>query len=158
MDKILNIQNLQPIKQKKSNGYKIVLVGGCFDILHAAHIEFLRKAKDIGDILVVLLESDEKVKKLKGKTRPINSQADRATILVNLPTVDYVICLPYFKIDKDYETLVKMIEPDIIAITSNEKVYRWEREYVKGTGGSILEVMKRRVNFSTTRLTKEMKI
>jgi len=158
MGKILHIKQLSELKASKHQGKRLVLAGGCFDILHAAHIEFLRKAKDIGDILVVLLESDEKVKKLKGKTRPINSQADRTTVLANLPTVDYVICLPYFKIDKDYETLVKMIEPDIIAITSNEKVYRWEREYVKGTGGSILEVMKRRVNFSTTRLTKEMKI
>ena len=60
---------------------KIVLVGGCFDILHLGHVVFLEKAKKEGDVLVVLLESDEKVRFLKGKGRPVHTQSERAEIL-----------------------------------------------------------------------------
>jgi rfaE bifunctional protein nucleotidyltransferase chain/domain len=115
MGKIIKVEQLgNLVKRSKLQGKKIVLVGGVFDLIHRGHIEFLEKAKREGDILIVLLESDEKARKIKGKTRPINNQKDRAFVLSAFRMIDYVISLPYFKEDRDYETLVKTIRPDII--------------------------------------------
>jgi rfaE bifunctional protein nucleotidyltransferase chain/domain len=94
-----------------------VLVGGCFDLLHKGHISFLKKAKKAGDKLVVLLESDEKIKKLKGESRPVQIQEVRAKALSGLGFVDEIIKLPFMDSDKDYDELVKKIKPDIIAVT-----------------------------------------
>ena len=152
---ILKTQELNKISNLKSAEQKLVLVGGCFDILHVGHIEFLKKAKKEGDILIVLLESDEKIKKLKGKTRPINTQKTRGKILSNLPFVDYIICLPNFKNNNDYETLVKQIEPDIIAVTRGNKVFNWEKEYIAETGGKIINVIDRIPNYSTTKILEK---
>lgn len=145
------LSKLKGIKKK-------VLVGGCFDILHAAHIEFLNKAKEQGEILIILLENDVRITKLKGKNRPINSQVDRAIVLSNLSMVDYVIPLKNVKTDKNYETLVKMLEPDIIAITRGAPVYNWEQEYVENTGSRIVEVMDRKPNYSTTEIAQKIKL
>lgn len=104
----------------KKQGKKIVLVGGCFDILHTGHIIFLEKAKIAGDILIVLLESDQKVKKTKGGERPINTQKTRAKILSSLRFIDYVISLPFMEDEKDYDKLIIEIKPDIIATTRGD--------------------------------------
>lgn len=95
----------------------VVLVGGCFDILHLGHIIFLEKAKKMGDKLVVLLESDQKVKILKGGYRPIHTQKERARILLALKAVDQVVCLPYMETAAQYDQLIARIKPDIIAVT-----------------------------------------
>ena len=71
-----------------------VLVGGCFDVLHIGHVKFLRQAKSFGDYLIVLLESDANIKKLKGSTRPIHNQKERKEVLEALKFVDKVIILP----------------------------------------------------------------
>lgn len=153
MGKIINIKQVpQVLQQLKAQGKKVVLVGGCFDILHAAHIEFLKKARREGDALIVLLESDKKIKELKGSDRPINLQAERATALSELNIADYILKLTYLKTNHDYEMLVKKIEPDIIAITHGNKIYDWEREYIEKTGKRIVEVMDRRKNYSTTKM------
>jgi len=101
----------------RNHKVKVVLVGGCFDILHYGHISFLEKAKSLGDCLIVALESDENVKKLKGPGRPIHTQKQRAGMLKELKCVDEVILLPPIP---DYERLVQKIEPDIIAITQGD--------------------------------------
>ena len=77
-----------------SQKQKLVLAGGCFDLLHIGHITFLEKAKAQGDALFVLLESDEAIKKQKGPNRPLNSQTNRALVLSKLSLVDFVIKLP----------------------------------------------------------------
>ncbi len=89
---------------------KIVFTNGCFDILHSGHVTYLAKAKKLGDILIVGLNSDDSVKRLKGKTRPINSQDDRALVLSSLECVDFVVI---FEQDTPYE-LIKTILPDIL--------------------------------------------
>lgn len=89
---------------------KIVFTNGCFDILHKGHIDYLQKSKELGDVLIVGLNSDESVRKLKGNKRPVNSQSDRATVLRALECVDSVI---EFYEDTPYE-LIKLIKPDII--------------------------------------------
>ena len=76
---------------KAREGCKLVVTNGCFDILHRGHVEYLNESKKLGDKLFVLLNSDESVKKLKGETRPINNQEDRAYMLANLECVDGVI-------------------------------------------------------------------
>lgn len=123
-------------------GKKIVLVGGCFDVLHPGHIIFLEKAKKAGDYLVVLLESDQKVRQLKGEKRPVHTQIDRAKILKALRFVDEVVMLPYIKSDQGYDQLIKKIKPDIIATTFKDKnIYHYQRS-AKKVGAKLKFVTK----------------
>src|SRR5579872_1192323 len=103
MNKILSTENaIQLANQLHRKNKRIVLVGGCFDLLHIGHITFLEDAKKQGDLLIVLLESDETITALKGNKRPINSQKIRAKILTALSAVDFVILLePHMK-NEDY--------------------------------------------------------
>lgn len=107
-DKDINIFSL--IDELKKDGKKIVFTNGCFDILHVGHITYLKKARSFGDILVVGLNSDNSVKNLKGKDRPINRENDRAFVLDSLSCVDFVII---FDEDTPYD-LIKKIKPDIL--------------------------------------------
>jgi len=94
----------------KQNGKKVVFTNGCFDIIHSGHVKYLEASKKLGDILVVGLNSDSSVKNLKGKSRPINSEADRALLLNSLSSVDYVVI---FNEDTPLE-LIRVIRPDIL--------------------------------------------
>ncbi len=100
------------IKTNKQNlnKQKIVFTNGCFDILHSGHVTYLTKAKKLGDVLIVGLNSDDSIKRLKGFSRPINSQDDRALVLSSLECIDFVVI---FEQDTPYE-LIKMISPDIL--------------------------------------------
>ena len=98
-----------------------VLVGGCFDVLHYGHVSFLKKAKALGDYLVVLLESDARIKKLKGPSRPFHNQLQRKEILESLKFVDEVILTKDEMTDQDYENLIIKINPQIIAIEEGKK-------------------------------------
>ena len=103
-----SIKNLvDNLKQKDKT---IVFTNGCFDILHLGHVKYLESAKNMGDILIVGLNSDASVKRLKGETRPINPQYDRAYLLAALECVDYVVI---FDEDTPYE-LIKIVQPDIL--------------------------------------------
>ena len=91
LKKIISRQSLSlKAKQLRKQRKKIVFTNGCFDILHAGHVQYLEKAKNLGDILVVGLNSEQSVHRLKGKSRPINSQKDRAQVLAGLSSVDLV--------------------------------------------------------------------
>ena len=90
-------------------GKKIVFTNGCFDILHTGHAKYLKESKKYGDILIVGLNSDTSVKKLKGENRPINNETDRALLLDELKSVDYVVI---FEQDSSVE-LLNIIKPDI---------------------------------------------
>jgi FAD synthetase len=98
---------------------KIVLVGGCFDILHFGHIQFLKKAHQAGDYLIVALEPDERIIKNK-KRMPIHTQEERGSNLLALRHVDQIICLPELNGFDDYLELVKNINPSIIAVTADD--------------------------------------
>jgi rfaE bifunctional protein nucleotidyltransferase chain/domain len=78
------------ISRHRADGQRIVLTNGCFDVLHRGHTRYLNQAKQLGDILVVALNSDESVRQLKGPGRPINTVADRAAVIAALSCVDYV--------------------------------------------------------------------
>ena len=94
-------------KELKQKGKKIVFTNGCFDILHVGHVKYLEIAKSFGDVLVLGLNSDSSVRKLKGPSRPVNTEDDRAYILAALESVDYVVL---FENDTPYE-LIKTISP-----------------------------------------------
>ena len=149
-------QTANIVKRLKRDGKRIVLVGGIFDLIHRGHIEFLEAAKREGDILVVLLESDKKTKEIKSKNRPINVQEDRAFVLSRFVMVDFVIPLPYCKEDKDYEKLVKMIQPDIIAVTKNDMLRNLKKRYAKLVHGKLVEVMSRIKEYSTTKIEEKI--
>ncbi len=97
-------------EELKKRGKKIVFTNGCFDILHVGHVKYLEEAKSYGDVLIVGLNSDASVKRLKGSTRPVNPQEDRAYILAALEAVDYVVI---FEDDTPYD-LIKAVQPHIL--------------------------------------------
>ncbi|RXI28681.1 D-glycero-beta-D-manno-heptose-7-phosphate kinase [Aliarcobacter trophiarum] len=94
----------------RNQGKTVVFTNGCFDILHVGHVKYLQEAKSYGDVLVLGLNADSSVKTLKGETRPINTQDDRAYILASLESVDYVVI---FEEETPYE-LIKLIKPDVL--------------------------------------------
>jgi len=98
------------VKRCRDSGKRVVFTNGCFDILHVGHVKYLQEAKSFGDILIVGLNSDESVSRLKGPTRPVNIADDRAYLLAALEAVDYVVP---FSDDTPYE-LIKMIKPDVL--------------------------------------------
>ena len=100
----------QFITQARSRGRKIVFTNGCFDILHAGHVSVLEFARSKGDLLVVGLNSDASVRRLKGPSRPVNSQADRAVVLAALESVS-AVCI--FEEDTPYN-LIKLVRPDVL--------------------------------------------
>lgn len=158
MGKIVDIQNLQEkISELKKERKKITLAGGTFDILHPGHIEFLEKAKSFGDYLILFLESDEKIKKIKGKDRPINNQEDRAKVLSAIGFVDLVITLPFLDSDQEYINLVNLIQPDIIAVTKEDPLRGKKTEQAKNVGGQLIEALSRKKNYSTSRIINKIK-
>jgi len=149
---ILNLRELEKFLTKEGKG-SIVLTGGCFDILHIGHVRFFSKAKKMGDYLIVLLESDKKVKKLKGRNRPLFIQKERAEMLSALRSVDLIVLLPTIENDSDYLNLVMKIKPDIIAVTANDPAIEKKRSQAKKIGGK-LKVISFTKTYSTSELAE----
>jgi FAD synthetase len=129
----------------------IVLVGGCFDILHFGHIQFLRKAKESGDYLVVALEPDEAIINYKKRT-PIHHQEQRAHNLLALRSVDQVVLLPLLQGFDDYYLLVKNINPHIIAVTKNDPQIVNKQKQADAVGAQLIIVTERIEPFSSSRI------
>jgi len=104
------MEYLELVKKWKNEGKKIVFTNGCFDILHAGHIDYLEKAKKLGDVLIVGLNSDTSIKRIKGKNRPVIPQEYRKRVLEGLRAIDLVII---FEEDTP-ERLIKEIKPDVL--------------------------------------------
>jgi len=136
MARIVNLQGLKTFLPRGNKG-RIVLTGGCFDILHVGHVRFLSEAKKMGDCLVVLLENDKNVKKLKGKNRPVFIQKERAEMLSALGNVDLIVLLPTMENDSDYLNLVMKIKPDIIAVTENDPYVEKKKLQAEIVGGEL---------------------
>lgn len=141
------------MKKSETKKPKIVLVGGCFDILHYGHVCFLKEAKKLGDYLIVALESDETTKRLKGSNRPIHNQKQRKEILEALDFVDKVIMLPEMKSDEDYKNLIAKIKPDVIAITEGDSIKDKKEVHARMIGAKLVEI-KRSADLSSTKLAK----
>ena len=111
MNNILSKASMKFLREKfKEEKKKVVFTNGVFDIIHSGHIDYLVKAKALGDILIVGLNSDSSVRRIKGEKRPIVSQTDRAFVLSNLKPVDYVVI---FEEDTPLE-IIKALVPDVL--------------------------------------------
>lgn len=136
------------IASLKKRGKTVVFTNGCFDILHRGHIMFLKKAKSLGDVLIVAVNSDRSVKRIKGPLRPINSQKDRALVLSFLELVDYVTIFD----ELDPGDLIKKIRPDILI-----KGGDWKKDkivggdFVASRGGRVYSIPLEK-GYSTTQL------
>lgn len=135
-----------------TKGKRVVLAGGCFDVLHPGHIIFLEKAKKAGDKLVVILESDEKIKKIKGVKRPVHNQKERTLVLKALKFVDEVILLPYLATEKEYDDLVQKIKPDVIAVTFGDPQIHHKIRSAKLSGAKLKYVTRLISHHSTTKV------
>ena len=153
MKKLYSLSELtQIIQRHKKKGKRIVLANGCFDLIHAGHIRYLRESKARGDILVVALNSDASISKLKGKGRPILNQRERAEIISSFSFVDY---LTFFK-EQNVAKVLLALKPDIHAKGSDYTVETVpERETVKEYGGKIAITGGPKIK-STSQLIKEI--
>lgn len=122
------------IAREKKKGKRIVLANGCFDLFHIGHIRYLREARRAGDILVVALNSDSSVRRLKGKGRPLLTQEERAEILSAFSMVDYITIFGELNVEK----ILLALKPDVHAKGSDYTVRTVpERETVNSYGGKI---------------------
>lgn len=141
------------INNWRKEGKSVVFTNGCFDILHRGHIELLLKASCAGDILIVGLNTDHSVKRLKGEHRPLNDEMSRALVLASLEFVDAIVL---FDEDTPVE-LIQIIKPDILVKGGD---YREEEivgaDFVKSYGGRII-VVALAEGYSTTLLEKKLR-
>ena len=134
-------QNFDALSEKlskwKNEGLKIVFTNGCFDLLHRGHVEYLAKAKSYGDVLIIGLNSDESVKKLKGPSRPFVNENDRGFILTGLKSVDAVVIFN----ENTPNILISKIIPDVLVKGGD---YNLEeivgRDIVEENGGKVVTV------------------
>ena len=151
MNNIKNINELAEIrKELKLQNKKVVFTNGVFDILHAGHVDYLTKAKAQGDILIVAVNSDSSVKKIKGELRPIVPQNERAFIISSLKPVDYVVI---FDEETPYE-IIKKIIPDVLVKGADWAVENIVgRDIVEANGGKV-ETIEFINDRSTTNIIK----
>jgi len=115
----------------------IVFTNGVFDIIHRGHIDYLHKARSFGDLLIVGLNSDSSVRRLKGNKKPLQKQADRAAIVVSLKPVDYVVLFG----EDTPERLIEAIRPDILVKGADYKVSQIVgAKFVKSYGGKVSRI------------------
>ncbi len=125
---------LNKLKKKKK---KVVFTNGCFDLLHYGHIQYLKKAKALGDILVVGLNSDSSVKKLKGTGRPLVPEKERAEILSALEFVDYVTIFS----EETPANLIRQVKPDILVKGGDYSLDEIVgRDFVQSCGGKVVTI------------------
>jgi len=157
VNQILKISQIKKISQSLcQQNKKIVLVGGCFDLVHLGHLIFLQKAKSAGDTLIVLLESDQTIQRLKGSNRPINSQINRAKFLTYLKSVDFVVLLPELKTNQQYQDLVNQLKPDIIAVTQGDQNLKLKTTIATFTNSKIIVVTKKVSQQSTSLIINKL--
>ena len=140
------------VSKWKADGQKVVFTNGCFDVLHYGHVCYLAEAKELGDKLVLGLNSDASVRRLNGETRPINGQKERGTLLAALSFIDTIVIF-----DEDTpEKLIKSIKPDFLVKGGD---YTFETivgaDFVSSYGGTVRTIPLVE-NFSTTNILKRL--
>ena len=143
---------LKYVEEAKSRGEKIVMTNGCFDILHSGHVLYLEHAKSLGNRLIIAVNDDDSIKRLKGNGRPVNALQERMLVLASLRAVDWVV--PFS--EDTPERLIKKISPDILAKGGD---YNEEQiagaKHVRATGGEVV-IIPFVDGFSTTNMIKKM--
>ncbi len=137
--------------RSKKNRSQVVFTNGCFDLIHKGHVHYLEHAKKLGDILIVALNSDASVQRLKGPTRPLNSLADRLEVMAALASVDYVT---WFDTDTPLE-VIQLLRPDVLV-----KGGDWKVDQIVGSKevlaqGGVVRSLKYIEGRSTTRLIEK---
>ena len=136
--KIKTVQELRPLLDiLRATGKKIVFTNGCFDLIHTGHVRYLSRAKSLGDILVIAVNSDASVRTIKGKDRPINMEADRMETLAALESVDYVVLFH----EPDPHRIISELQPDVLVKGGDwpiEKIVG--RDIVEARGGRVISV------------------
>ncbi len=133
--KLYTLKALQKqIQKDHKSGLKVVFTNGCFDILHVGHVRYLRKAADLGQRLVIALNTDASVQRLKGPERPLNPQAERAEVLAGLACVSYLV---FFGEDTPAKT-IHALKPDVLVKGGDWKkkqIVGWD--FVESYGGKV---------------------
>jgi rfaE bifunctional protein nucleotidyltransferase chain/domain len=138
MGTVVAQEQARKIRQEaRRSGRQVVFTNGCFDVLHRGHVEYLAKARKMGDLLIVGLNSDRSVRALKGEGRPLMNEADRAAILAALACVDYVVVFDEVSVER----LVAALLPDVLAKGDNYALDQVVgRRIVEATGGRVATI------------------
>jgi len=132
---------------------KTILVTGVFDLLHKEHVRFLEKARELGEKLIVGVESDERVRQIKGASRPNQPEGERVKSILDLEIADRVIVLPEeFGEPKQHIELLKQIKPDILAVSSHTPHLEEKERLMKKVGGEVIVVLEHNPEVSTTKI------
>jgi rfaE bifunctional protein nucleotidyltransferase chain/domain len=146
MNELKTLEEIKAIRNKyKKENKKVVFTNGCFDLIHAGHVDYLSKARNFGDVLVVGLNSDASIKRLKGDKRPILLEAERAFVISNLKPVDYVVI---FDEDTPGRIIGELI-PDILVKGADWAIENIVgRDVVEANGGEVKTIEF--VNYQST--------
>lgn len=137
----------------KAIGKTVVFTNGCFDILHVGHVRYLSEARKLGDCLIIGLNSDQSVRCLKGPTRPINNEADRAEVLAALACIDYVVIFN----EHTAETLISEVKPDIYVKGGDYKLKELPEADIVARYGGRIELIPEVPGRSSSNVIKKIK-
>jgi D-glycero-beta-D-manno-heptose 1-phosphate adenylyltransferase len=153
--KIISFESLGNLSRVlKAQDRRIVTTNGCFDLLHLGHIEYLAEAKTLGDVLIVGLNSDASVKRLKGPSRPLNSELIRARQLAGLTSVDYITIFE----EATPEEFLRQVHPHVHAKGGDYRVEDLPERHVVEEGGGEVRVLSLVPGYSTTGLIEKLKL
>ena len=131
------LELVEIVRERRALGHQVVFTNGCFDLLHRGHTRLLQQARDLGDLLIVGLNSDASVRRVKGPSRPVLPEEERAEVLSALASVDYVV----FFDDPDPGSTIAALAPDVLAKGADwAKDQIVGRETVEGRGGRVVTI------------------
>ena len=139
-------------KDLRATNKKVVFTNGCFDILHVGHVRYLKAAKNLGDVLIVGLNTDDSVKKLKGNDRPINNEADRAEVLLALEAVDHVVLFG----EQTAESLIAEVKPNIYVKGGDYTLETLPEAKIVQSYGGLVEFIPMVAGRSTTNVINKI--
>lgn len=142
----------ETLKKFREKGQTIVSTNGCFDLLHAGHLQYLHEAADLGDILIIGINSDASVKRLKGESRPLQSELDRATIMASLKPVDYTLIFE----EDDPCAFLEILRPDIHVKGGDYLPENLPEKAVVESHGGKIAILSFKDGISTTKILEKM--
>ncbi len=150
--KVLGLERLRELLGSKRRGKKVVFTNGCFDLLHVGHVRYLQKAKSMGDILVVGVNGDDSVRRLKGEGRPIMPDSERAELVAALGCVDYVTIFT----EDTPSRLIMLLRPDIHVKGGDYTLEDLpELEFVEAYGGKVV-IVEEEKGYSSSEIVKKI--
>jgi D-beta-D-heptose 7-phosphate kinase/D-beta-D-heptose 1-phosphate adenosyltransferase len=130
------LELVEIVRERRALGHRVVFTNGCFDLLHRGHTRLLQQARELGDLLIVGLNSDASVRRVKGPSRPVLPEEERAEVLSALASVDYVV----FFDDPDPGSTIAALQPDVLAKAPTGRDQIVGRETVEGRGGRVVTI------------------